>query len=249
MSSQILSNAKLWLDGYDLSGDVNALAIRYGAEIKDATPVSAVSRVRLPGLRAFGFAHEGFWNGGVGNVDDALFQRLGLANTVMSVSASALFGGAGAEGEIADTGQVVEAAYSPGAKIGDVLAFSVAGEAGAGPLVRGTVCLNGTKTVTGSGSVFQLGAVSAAQKLYAALHVLAPVAGVTPTLNVKVQSAALVGFGSPTDRITFAQAVALGAQWGAPAAGAITDQFYRVTWTIGGTGSPSFPFVVVVGIL
>lgn len=245
MASQIISNAKLWVAGYDWSGDANAIALRYGAELKDSTPISGGTRTRLPGLRDYAFQAEGFWNGGAGNVDDAIFNNgIAVANSVASIAPG---NAAGIEGEVAFTGQIDLGTYTPGAKIGDVFGFSVAGDAGAGELVKGTVAHNATRAATGNGTVFNLGAVGAGQKVYAAVHVLAPVTGTLPTLVVKVQSAALVGFGSPTDRITFSSMNAIGGQWGTPAAGSITDAFWRVTYTLGGT-TPSFPFVVIIGI-
>lgn len=243
MSSQIFSNAKLWVAGFDWTGDMNELALKFGAEAKDNTVLGSGTRTRAPGLMNFSFAHKGFWNGGNNNIDDAIFNSvLGVDATVMSLDGQS----SGTEGDVAFTGQVIAGAYEPGAKIGDLLAFGVSGD-GDGPLVRGT--LMGARTVgsSGNGSVFQVGAVPAGQKMFASLHVLQGVAGTTPTLDVKLQSAALVGFGSPTDRITFAQKTAPGAQWGTPVAGSITDQFWRVVWTVGGTGGPSFPFVVVAG--
>ena len=244
MSTQVLANAKIWVGGFDLSGDLSAIALKYGAELKETTNfASGGFKTRLPGLQSFSFQHEGHWSGGTGNVDDAIFNSLfALQNTVMSLDPTA----AGVEGDHAYTGQVDVASYAPGAKIGDVFAFSVSGESDGAPLVAGTLVANRNVNASGSGSVFNLGAVAAGQSVYASLHVLAPVTGTTPTLNVILQSAALVGFGSPANRITFAQATANGAQWGS-AAGAITDAFWRVSYTIGGT-SPSFPFVVVAGI-
>ena len=242
---QILSNAKLWVGGFDLSGDMNAIALKYGADMKEKTTfASGGFRERLPGVQFYSFQHEGFWTGGTGNVDDAIFNSaFNVQNTVMTIDGQ----GAGAEGDIAYTGQVNLASYTPGAKHGDVLAFSVSGDSDGDVLVRGKVCLNGTKTSSSTGTIFNLGAVTSAQKVYAALHVIDPVSGSTPTLDVVIESAALVGFGSPTTRITFSQANAKGAQFKSTA-GAITDAFWRVKWTIGGTSTPTFPFVVVIGI-
>jgi hypothetical protein len=94
----------------------------------------------------------------------------------------------------------------------------------------------------------ELGAVAAGQRVYAALHVIDPVSGTSPTLDVTLKSAALVGFGSPTTRLTFTQATEPTSEL-LSAAGAITDEFWRVDFSIGGTDTPTFPFIVVVGIL
>ena len=81
--------------------------------------------------------------------------------------------------------------------------------------------------------------------MYAGLHITAA-SGTTPTLVVKVQSDDNAGFTSATDRITFTSANSIGGQWSS-VAGAVTDDYWRVTWTVGGT-SPSFTFVVALGI-
>jgi hypothetical protein len=89
--------------------------------------------------------------------------------------------------------------------------------------------------------------VSASQKMYAALHVRS-VSGTNPTLDVVVQSDT-VGFPSATSRITFSQATATtNRHQFSSVAGAITDDYWRVSYTIGGTGTPTFSFAVTVGI-
>ena len=123
MASLVLSGAKLFMGAYELSGDVNALALKYGAETKDNTPINAATRTRAPGLKDFSFQHEGFWNGGAGAVDDALFNSvLGVNNVPMTIGPLT-----GAEGELAYFGQVDAGEYAPGAKIGNMLGFSVSG--------------------------------------------------------------------------------------------------------------------------
>lgn len=239
MSSLVISGAKLLLGAYDLSGDVNALALKYGAETKDSTSISAATRTRAPGLKDFSFQHEGFWNGGTGAVDDALFNSiLGVNNVPMTIGPLT-----GAEGELCYFGQVDTAQYSPGAKIGDMLAFSVAG-GGNADLVRGSVLTNAARTVTGTGTIFNLGAVGALQKLWGALHFTA--LGGSGTLVVKIQSAPTVGFAAPTDHITFSTLAAIGSQFAAPVNGAITDAYWRASWTI--SGFSSCTFAVPIGI-
>lgn len=240
MAIQVLKDCKLWLDGWDLSGDMNALALRYGAELQDDTVFGDDTRSRAGGLKTVAVQHEGYWNGGADQVDDALFQSIGVADKPMTFGPET-----GADGERAFTVLTNLGEYAPGGEIGAMLAFSVSGEA-TGPLVRATVMHNAAETASGNGVARQLGAVGATEKLYAALHVVA-VSGTTPTLDVTVESDDAVGFLTPTTRITFAQATAIGSEWATPVAGAITDDWWRVTWTISGAG-PSFTFIVTIGI-
>jgi hypothetical protein len=102
-------------------------------------------------------------------------------------------------------------------------------------------------TVTVNGAVQAITGPTAGKSLYAALFVTA-VSGTTPSLTAVVQSATLVGFGSPTTRGTFTAMTATGAQWLTPVAGPITDGFYRVNFTISGT-TPSFTACAVIGVL
>lgn len=241
MASQLLRDCRLWLDGYDLSGDMNALAITYSAAMLDDTRFGDSTKRNAGGVRSIVANHQGLWNGGDTGVDAVLFSQIGAANAPMTLSPTT-----GAEGEVAFTFRSLASQYQPGAKHGDLLMFSVSAEGGDGaPLVRGTVLHNATKTATGTGSIYQMGATASGQKLYGALHVTAA-AGTSPTLAVKVQSAALAGFGTPTDRLTFATKSAIGSDW-QTAAGPITDAYHRVSFTIGGTGA-SFSFVVILGI-
>ncbi len=242
MGHYVLTNAKCLMDGLDLSGDLNAAALAFEAELQDDTTFGHGTRVRKGGLKTVGLDLEGYFNGGVGAIDDVLFGRIGLADVPVSIGPEN-----GVEGETGYAFLAALAEYNPGAEIGSMLAFSASAEAAGSPLVRGTILVNRTATATGnSGTALQLGAVAAGQRLYAALHVVAA-SGTTPTLDVTVRSDNAVGFGSPTTQLTFAQASVVGSQW-LSAPGPIADDHWRVDFTIGG-GGPSFTFFVLVGIL
>lgn len=244
MAAKVWTDVRLFWDAYNLSGDINALALNYGAELQDATVLLDASRRRRAGLKTLAFQHEGFVNLGADQIDDVLFNDIAVANVPMTICPH----NSAAEGELAFFFQGLAGQYTPGAPVGEMFRFSVSGEADDGrDLIRGTVMHNATRTASANGTARELGSVSATQKLYAALHVFDPVAGTTPTLDVKVQSDDLSGFASPIDRITFAQKTAKGSEYAVPVAGPLTDTWWRVVWTIGGAG-PSFPFVVSVGI-
>lgn len=102
-----------------------------------------------------------------------------------------------------------------------------------------------TTTATGNGTGSQFGAIAAAETVYAILHIdLATIAGTSPTLAVIVESDATDAWiGAETTRFTFAtatdapantyQVIALGP-------GAITDTWWRVTFTITGSAGQTF---------
>lgn len=242
MASQILSNAKVYVQGLDCSGDLNAVALNNSCELKEATSLIDLTRTRKPGLRDVGFQLDGFWNGGTGLVDDTMFANVPVPNVPVTIAPLT-----GAEAELCYflQGDILD--YKFGGKIGEMNPISVGGAAGSGPLVRGTILQNQARTTTGTGTIMNLGAVSATQKLYAILHVLSITQSGSPSLACKIQSAALVGFGSPTDRQTFAASVAAGAQYLVPVSGPITDAFWRANWTL--TNITSITFLVAMGIL
>jgi hypothetical protein len=150
----------------------------------------------------------------------------------------------GAAGETAFTFVSTVGQYNPGGRHGDLFGFSVHAEGG--NLIRGTVMLNGAVTATGQGTARQLGAVAEGQQLYAAMHVLSA-SGTNPTLEMAVQSATAQAFGTPTERLAFPKTIAPGGWWAVPVAGPITDQWWRVSYTVGGT-NPSLAVVVIIGI-
>lgn len=242
MANQVLKDARLWIGAYNLSGDANALVLEHLAELQDDTVLADVARSRISGLKGVALQCEGLWNAGAGEIDAPLHDDLGLADVPVTVCPIA----GAAEGDKAFTFLAVQADYQRAAAVGELLRFSAGAQGRGAPLVGGELLHNATRTATGSGGARQLGALSSEQRMYAALHVIT-VSGGTPSLTVKVQSDEDSGFASPTDRITFAAKSAAGHDWSS-VAGAVTDDWWRVNFTISGT-TPSFLFVVAAGIL
>lgn len=231
-------NTKLWLDKYNLTGDLYKIDLQESVELLDNTVFGDDTRSRIGGLKSVKLDNEGLWQGDDDAVDDALFGKIGVRNVPVSVSP---------DGVVSYLFRATQGLYQPGAEVGQILRFSVSAEGSGGVgLVHGQLLHNAVKTATGVGSGAQLGAVGASQSLYAALHVIAA-SGTTPTLDVVIQSDDASGFASPTTQLTFAQATGLTSEW-LSKAGAIADDWYRVSFTIGGT-TPSFEFIVSVGIL
>lgn len=239
MAEIVLTNCKLFFDGFDLSGDMNALALNYQAEINDATRFGSATRTFLGGVKLGDFSHEGLVNLGDDLSDDVIFARVGT-EVVMTVAPLT-----GVESEAAYFNKAIIGSYTPGADHGENFSFGISGEF-TDEFIDGTILRNATDTVTGNGTSQNNGAVGAGQKLYAALHVVAA-SGTSPLLDVIVQSDDSGGFGTPINRITFAQATGVGAQFATPIAGVIADTWWRANFTIAG-GSPSFTFIVLMGI-
>lgn len=245
MSELVFQDCKLYMGGYDLSGDHNAMGLSSKAEIKDKTAFGATARQRMAGLVDFDISGQGYFEGGAGLVDEVLHGKLALADEITTMCPTT-----GAVGEVAYLLKVLAAEYKPfgSGAVGEMLEFDLAAQGSSGvPPVRGQVLATGAKTVTGNGAAVQLGAVASGKKLYAALHVLAVSGTDTPTVTVTIESSADQAFTTPNQRASFTAATAIGAEWIVPVDGPITDEYWRAVWTISGT-TPSITLAVAAGI-
>jgi len=243
MAVQVLTDVRTYLGAYDVSGDLTATALTYGSELQDDTTFGDTTRSRTGGLKTVSLTNEGLWSGGTGLVDAVLWSDIGVADVPVTVVP-----GGETLANPCYLFRAIHGEYSPGATIGELLRFSVTAEGSGGVgAVRGELLHVGSETVTGVETGAVLGLLGAGQTMYAALHVLT-VSGTNPTLDVIIQSDE-AGFGSPTSRITFAQATGITSEWASLAGAIATDTYWRASWTIGGTDTPTFEFIVSVGII
>jgi hypothetical protein len=132
MPAQVLTNARLFVDGRDLSGQMNALGVEYGVDALDGTTLMNDTRINVGGLKTTTMSHQGYWAAS----DDAhMFARIGPSAivTVCPVAADS--------GAVSYFENVMHATYSVGGAVGELYPFSFDAEA-AGPLVRATVLRN-----------------------------------------------------------------------------------------------------------
>lgn len=244
MAILVIDDGKVFMNGYNLSASFNEVAVNGSAEMKDVTTFgNGGTRIFKPGLLDVSVTGKGlsdFDDTAAPPVDKAIFDQIGAVAAVMSFAREG-----NAEGDISFMLQGVQVTCSPvQGSVGDMFEFTYEARGGGARLVRGVVMAVGTKAASGAtATAIQLGAVAAGQKVYGALHAYGTVAG---TLDMIVQSDDAVGMASPTTRLTFTQMSAIGAEW-KEAAGAITDTWWRASWTISGGGS--FPLFLTVGIL
>jgi hypothetical protein len=145
-----------------------------------------------------------------------------------------------ADGSVTYFGRTLATSYTPlqGAP-GELAMSSITAKTSSGPLVRGLRIFppSTSVTATANGTGRQLGALSASQTLYAAMHVLSRTG--TLSMTLKIQSDDNAGFTTPTDRITsFTAATGRTYQWGS-VAGAVTDTYWRAVLTCTGSGTMS----------
>lgn len=244
MSKFTWQNVRLFTGTADLTTVNNKVELKAEVEDQDATafaPTGDVWREVLSGIRSVEVNAEGQWEAlDNSKVDNVSFGDLATVTPWTICPAGA------AVPNLAYLTGTLRTSYSLGGQVGDVAPWSAEGK-GNNPLVRGVIAHPpGTaRTATGTGTAVQLGAVSASQALYVALHVQS-VAGTTPSLTVRVESDNASGFPSATTVGTFTAATTLTSQL-LRIAGPITDDWFRVAWTISGTG-PSFLFTASAGI-
>lgn len=240
MAIIVLKNCLLLTGGLDFSKKSNDIKIDLDTVALPATGFRMDTKVTAPGLKTFKMDGTGFWSGGTNDISDTFFDNLSLSDQIISVS------GEGNIGDVAMTLRANEASFQSQGNVGDLLKVTMSQINGSlGDVIAGTVVDYSTYTASGNSAGQNLGAVSANQKLYCVLHVL-EASGTTPTLNGIIQSDTDVGFASPITRATFSQATTYGAQW-IEVDGAITDTWYRASFTIGGT-TPSFKVAIVLGV-
>lgn len=243
LTPTVLLDARIYLESADLTGWSNKVETTPTAAEEDITNFASGGwKQRTGGLFDTDVALEGFFEQlDISRPDDMFWANLGSNQAALTVMPTS-----GAAGVVTylTRGQVMD--YKPGGSVGKVLPWSAALK-GNWPFVRGLVLHpQGTaRTSTGTGTGFQIGAVGAAQRMYACLHVLS-VSGTTPSITVSLQSSVDNTFSSPTTRITFAADTGLDGQ-ALSLLGAVTDQWWRAAWTISGT-APSFLFAVSAGI-
>ena len=227
-------NARIWYHDQALSTQLNAVALDYSAEELDATVLTDTTRTRAGGIKDAQAAIAGFWNSAE---DKALFDAIGLNKPLLIAEGPA-------QADISYGMVAIDGVWSLRGEHGELLGFEITLNSGNnGPLVRGELMIAQQVVSSGtSGTAQQLGAVSAAQRFYAGIHVTQFNA---TSLDVSIRSDDAVEFTTSTQQLAFAQAVGLTSEW-ASVAGPITDDWWRVTYTLVGT---SATFALAAGIL
>lgn len=237
MTTWALTNAFIYGDSHDFTGDSNEARLTCEGDQKDKTTF------RSGGWREFALttktstlAASGFAQFGSDTTDEQQWAALGTGKVFT-------IGGQETEGQPAMMLQALQANVSVGGAHGELSPFGLTGMCSDGiGVIRGRLLkAMGTVSATGAlGTAVQIGAASASQYLYGSLHLFGT-AGTT--ITVVLESDSDDTFASATTRITFGPLTAVGGTWGTRVAGAITDTWYRLrvtaitgTWTIAGSG-------------
>lgn len=233
MATFTVKGRPTWLGELDMSRTANTVAVDYGADAMQSTTLSDETHANIGGLKSFGFSMDTFSD--FDTVDSVLNSKVGEA---VPLTFSTQSGAAGEVGYMIVARQLTHVPIA--GSVGDIAGANVSGNA-VGDLARGVIEFNGATASSASSTGSQLGALSAAQELIANLHVTAA-AGTT--LDVLIESDDNAGFTTAVTRGTFTQVTGLTSE-NLTIAGAITDDYWRITYTIAGG---SFTFAVGLGI-
>lgn len=245
MAKMIFLDNRTFVSGADLSGWSNKIEVGEEWEDKKTTNFrSGGAESCIAGLGEVDISGEGQWEAGDLSMPDDSFW--GNKRVIEPWSFGPTLASDTAEGNLMYLTSALRTKITLLDEVGNVAPWS-ADAKGSQPLVRGmSLHPSGTaRSTTGNGVVVDmLAGPSAGQKAYANLHVLSK-SGTTPNLTVSIQSATVIGFGSPTTRGSFAAATDRSGQ-NMVIASPGTDRYWRVAWTISGI-TPSFLFLVSLG--
>jgi hypothetical protein len=240
MAKFVFNDGKVFSGGYDLSDHVTSVNLEIMSEELDATTINSGGfREVLGGLRDSSLTMDGFYEAGANKPDALLGAFVGNELIVTTVP----------EAGVGNTAYFMKSrlfSYQMFGAVGEIAPFSISKSQSDDEVVQGKVEIDGALTATGNSTGVQLGAVGSTEKIYVAIHCTAVSGTSTPTVTFKLQSDDNASFTSPTDVITFSDITAIGADYQS-AAGAITDDYFRLNYTISGT-SPSFSIHATIGI-
>lgn len=222
MAHLVPTNCKIFLAQFDISGDSNSVTLNSGDELPQDTCFGDTFHQCLNSLKTVEVGMGGFVDVADDGTDEVMTDRMGTANVPLIIAPTG-----GAAGQPCFFGPIAQGEYSPSLEIGEIFKWELSAKLMSTKWSRGQV-LWGTDhaaiTGTASGVAYQVGAVSATQKLYA---ILAVTNADLTTMDVVLESDNAEGFGSGTTRVTFTQVTTETAEFPTPVAGAITDDWWR----------------------
>jgi hypothetical protein len=236
----VTTGAKIYLAQVDISADAHAHSIAHSVDLPEDMRYGDTWKRRLIGQRDMNFSLAGNVDiSGTSDQDTIVNSKMGVNNVPLIIAPS------GASiGDPCEFGLIVNGQYTPQAVLNNVFKYGLTGQIASRKWVMGKVLWNPATSITGTanGAEVLLSAVSATQKLYVAIVVIA---ATLTSMTVKVQSDT-TGFPSSADQKTFTSVTGVTSEMPTPVDGAITDTYFRAAVTaFSGT---SAQMIVVAGI-
>ena len=254
MATQVFTGGALYLGEYDFSGLTKGFAFEIEADAVDMSVIGSTTRINAGGLRSVTWNADLLYD--ATTFEGSLFGYADAAGANQAMLASFFPAGAAAEDEMAYFLRTRPGRFGLPWTLGEAAMMSIAGESGVlggsrpgHSLVQGRLSARGVGvSATANGTGRQMGALATSKQVMAmAGHVTARTG--TAAVVFTLESDDNSGFTSATTRST-ASSINSVADFGPLViAGPITDDYWRISYTIGGTGGPSFAFAVTAGII
>ena len=158
MTKVSAQQTRVYLDEFDLSGDLNSSVLDVRNELANVTTFADSGPRRVEGNYDTTHQHTGFFDGAADGIDDALFAALGSNSDHYLAQ---LFAGDD-EGSVGYESVVRIERQPRVARVGQALSLSF-DAAGSNGTTRATVLRNATVTAVGTGTGRNLGATAAGQ--------------------------------------------------------------------------------------
>lgn len=236
MAVLALTDAYIYIDSHDFTGDSNEVRLACeGEQLDKTTFASGGWREFVLGLKTSTLTAGGHWQSASEDaVDPEIFPNLGTGKVVT-------LGDVQTEGQMAAMVKSMPVNYQPfRGSVGEIAGYGLQGACSDGVgVIHGQLAVEKTTiTTTGAkGTALNLGLIGAGQYLYSTLHLFGTAGS---SITAVVESDVDDTWGSATTRITFGPLTAVGGTWGTRVAGAIADDdWFRLnvtaisgTWTI-----------------
>lgn len=228
MAKQTGIGANLWVDKYNVSGDIGAIdSIASSRAQIDVTSIEDEFMSRLPGLGDGSISFSGYFNPSTGALHSAYGSAFGTALVQVTVAFGTAIGSPAASLGAART------SYNVARGQDGSLAVSAAAESGIGYGTDWGFLLNGRASATGTASTTVDNGVATAGGAQAYLHITAVAAG---TVTVTVEDSADNAAFTAVTGLAFTASSTAVAEYKATAAGAAIARYLRFNVT-GGTAT------------
>lgn len=243
MPAFVLTDTSIVVGTTDISQFTGSFTPTSSVATRDANVFGAGGFTRkLPGLKSFTEAFSGLAAYSAGEVA-AVFNS-GQLGTQQLVTVAPT-GGLVAGDPVSFGRFIIDSIKAPGGAVGDIASFDMSLTSDAATAEGVIASPLALRTTTFVAPIVAHVGPTATQRIYIGLNVTAATG--VGTMVVTVESATLVGFGSPTLRATLSATTAATPGWQfVSVVGAITDGFWRATLTQ--TGAGNITSQVVIGV-
>ncbi len=233
------SKAKVYVEGYDLTGYLRQVSSAGSADVAETTTLGKTAKTYIPGPKDAVISAEGLYDGDADAVDEVLQEALGKEETIWT-----WYPQGDAHGEAGYGAACVETSYEIETPVDDVAAITAEAQADGGRDRIQSYHALAEETASGQSSSIDNGAATNNGGV-AYLHVPA-LTGTGPTLDVTIQHSADNGATDPWSAlVTFTQVTVAHSVERKEVAGTV-KRYTRAVWNLGGTG-PAATFNVAFG--